>query len=140
MPLSGSVDKHGLTGLNSAQVAERLRGESDNELPAQGRRSSWAIAVDVVREPMFLLLVACGVLYLLTGDVGEAPMLLGFVGVVIGITFVQERRTEHAAAEMPGRNSNEHDRDDDRRRKGGIFGGHSDQHGRRKSWLGELFD
>jgi Ca2+-transporting ATPase len=93
---SGPFDKQGLTGLTAAQVAERLRSEGYNELPAQGRRSSWTIALEVVREPMFLLLVACGVLYLLTGDVGEALMLLGFVGVVIGITFVQERRTERA--------------------------------------------
>lgn len=30
--------------------------------------------------------------------------------------------------------------DDHDSHKGGFFGGHSDQHGRRKSWLGELFD
>ena len=30
--------------------------------------------------------------------------------------------------------------DDHHDHKGGFFGGHSDHHGRRKSWLGELFD
>jgi Ca2+-transporting ATPase len=43
---------------------------------------------------MFLLLVACGVLYLLLGDLKEAILLLGFVFVIMGITFVQERKTE----------------------------------------------
>jgi len=54
------------------------------------------IALEVVREPMFLLLVACGVLYMLTGELTDALMLLGFVFVVMGITIVQERRTERA--------------------------------------------
>ena len=45
---------------------------------------------------MFLLLVACGTIYLLLGDVQEAIMLLGFVFVVVGITLYQERKTERA--------------------------------------------
>ena len=39
----------------------------------------FAIAFSVVREPMFLLLVACGTLYYFLGDKEEAAMLLGFV-------------------------------------------------------------
>ena len=45
---------------------------------------------------MFLLLVACGVVYLVLGDVHEALMLLGFVFFVMGLTLYQERKTEHA--------------------------------------------
>ncbi len=45
---------------------------------------------------MFLLLLACGTIYLLLGDVQEAVMLLGFVFVVLGITLYQERKTEWA--------------------------------------------
>ena len=45
---------------------------------------------------MFLLLAACGTIYLFMGDRKEALMLLGFVFVVIGITLYQERKTERA--------------------------------------------
>ena len=45
---------------------------------------------------MFLLLVACGAIYLLLGDRHEAAMLLGFVLVVIAITFIQQRRSERS--------------------------------------------
>lgn len=45
---------------------------------------------------MFLMLIACGVLYLLLGDQEEALMLLGFVGIIIGITIYQEQKTERA--------------------------------------------
>ena len=64
--------------------------------PVIKKRSIFAIAYEVVREPMFLLLVAGGTLYLILGDVEEALMLLGFVFVVIGITLYQERKTERA--------------------------------------------
>ena len=44
---------------------------------------------------MFLLLLACGALYLVLGDVQEAVMLLGFVVVIMGITIYQEQKTEN---------------------------------------------
>jgi P-type Ca2+ transporter type 2C len=85
-----------LPGLSEADVASRLKQHGYNELPSSKRRSFFATAWDVVREPMFLLLLACGTVYLLLGDVQEALMLLGFVFVVLGITLYQERKTERA--------------------------------------------
>jgi len=43
---------------------------------------------------MFLILIGCGALYLALGDLGEASLLSTAVILVIGITIVQERRTE----------------------------------------------
>ncbi len=85
-----------LQGLSEAEVAARLARDGYNELPAAERRTTLRLLWGIVREPMFLLLIACGTLYLLLGDVQEALMLLGFVGIVIGIQLYQERRTEHA--------------------------------------------
>ena len=67
-----------------------------NELPSQERRGLFVIAWEVVREPMFLMLVAAGALYLVMGEPKDALMLLGFVFVVMAITITQERRTERA--------------------------------------------
>jgi hypothetical protein len=66
-----------LTGLSGEQAAVRLQAEGPNELPAARPRSGIAIAADVVREPILILLVAAGFLYLLLGDVTEALALLG---------------------------------------------------------------
>ena len=85
-----------LSGLSEAEVASRLKQHGYNELPSSKGRNIFATAWDVVREPMFLLLLACGTIYLLLGDVQEALMLLGFVFVVLGITLYQERKTERA--------------------------------------------
>ena len=83
-------------GLSEAEVTHRLQQHGYNELPSTKGRSILATARDVVREPMFLLLLASGTIYLLLGDVQEAVMLLGFVFVVLGITLYQERKTERA--------------------------------------------
>ncbi len=85
-----------VTGLSESEASMRLKEEGYNELPSTKKRSVLAIAFEVVREPMFLLLIAGGGIYLLLGDMQEAVMLLGFVFVVMGITLYQERKTERA--------------------------------------------
>ena len=85
-----------LTGLAQDEARRRMDQEGANELPAQEKRGLFTIAWEVVKEPMFLLLVAAGTLYLLMGEPSDAAMLLGFVFVVMGITIVQERRTERS--------------------------------------------
>ena len=83
-----------IAGLSESQAEQRLAEDGYNELPSSTHRGISAIAFEVIREPMFLLLVSCGVVYLLLGEPKEALMLLGFVFVIMGITIVQERRTE----------------------------------------------
>jgi Ca2+-transporting ATPase len=94
--MSDLYDINKITGLSEEEAAERLKKEGYNELPSSKQRSFFAIAFEVVREPMFLLLAAGGIIYLLLGDEREAAMLLGFVFVVMGITLYQERKTERA--------------------------------------------
>ena len=84
------------TGLTDAQVAERLEADGYNELPSTRPRNLLSIAVEVVREPMFLLLVAAGTIYLVLGSLGEGLLLMVFVFVIMGITLYQERKTERA--------------------------------------------
>ena len=81
-------------GLSSAVAKARLKKEGLNALPLSGQRSLLGIAGEVVREPMFLLLVVAGAIYLMLGDVSDALMLLGFVCVVMAITIYQQNKTE----------------------------------------------
>ena len=83
-------------GLTQDEAKTRLAADGPNELGANQRRTIFAIAGEVAREPMFLLLVACGVIYLMVGDMQEAVMLLAFIFFVMGITLYQERKTERA--------------------------------------------
>ncbi|MEW5705682.1 MAG: cation-translocating P-type ATPase [Actinomycetota bacterium] len=94
--MTDELDLNSIKGLSKEEAAERLIRDGYNELPSSKPRSLFAIAFDVLHEPMFLLLIAAGSLYLVFGDLEEAILLLSFVFVVIGITFYQERRTERA--------------------------------------------
>ena len=94
--MTNKFEINDIKGLSEHEAAQRLKEEGPNELPSSKKRSFLAIVYEVAREPMFLLLVACGILYLFLGDMEEAFMLLGFVFVVIGITLYQERKTERA--------------------------------------------
>jgi Ca2+-transporting ATPase len=85
-----------LNGLSQKEASEILQKEGYNELPSSKPKSVFKIAFGVVKEPMFLLLVACGALYLILGDLQEGLMLLSFVFVVMGIEFYQEKKTEKA--------------------------------------------
>ncbi len=83
-------------GLSEKEATKRLDEEGYNELPQSRRRSTPLILLGVLQEPMFLLLVACGLIYFTLGDLQEGAMLLFFVLVIIGITVYQERKTENA--------------------------------------------
>ncbi|TLU82567.1 MAG: cation-translocating P-type ATPase [Chlorobium sp.] len=94
--MKNAITTEGVTGLSEAEAAERLLLDGYNELPSSKQRGIFSLAFGIVREPMFLLLVACGAVYLVLGDVQEALMLLGFVFFVMGLTLYEERKTENA--------------------------------------------
>ncbi|HEX6297089.1 MAG TPA: cation-translocating P-type ATPase [Burkholderiales bacterium] len=83
-------------GLSAAEAAARLAVEGPNALPGAQKRSLPAVALEVVREPMLLLLLAAAGIYLLIGDLHEALVLAASIAVVIAITVGQELKAERA--------------------------------------------
>ncbi|MBU2181318.1 MAG: HAD-IC family P-type ATPase, partial [Gammaproteobacteria bacterium] len=84
------------TGLTTAEAAARLAAEGPNLLPGTKPVSNLALIGKVLTEPMFLMLLAAGAIYLALGNRTEALLLLGFVFMVIGITLLEERKTQRA--------------------------------------------
>jgi Ca2+-transporting ATPase len=91
-----AIDLQNIRGLSEEEAILRFKKEGPNELPSQRRRNIFLIFFHVIREPMLLLLIGSGLVYLSLGDIHDALMLLSFVFVVIGITFYQERKTDRA--------------------------------------------
>ncbi|WP_296676848.1 cation-translocating P-type ATPase [Novosphingobium sp.] len=85
-----------LTGLTEADARARLASDGFNELPTASRRGVIVFILDVLREPMLLLLLVAGGIYLVLGELSDALVLLVFAGLSIVITIVQGRRTERA--------------------------------------------
>lgn len=90
------IDLNSISGLSSNDASHKLKQEGYNDLPSAKKRSVFSIAFSIVKEPIFLLLVAGGSLYFILGDVTEGLVLLSFVFVIIGITVYQEQKTEKA--------------------------------------------
>lgn len=85
-----------IQGLTRAEAQKRLTANGYNELPSAKPRSLWGIVLEVIQEPMFLLLISCGVLYVILGDYREGMILSSSILLIIAITFYQYRKTERA--------------------------------------------
>ena len=90
------MDLEKYSGLTTSEVQNRLKAHGYNELPSEKKRSIFRIFFDLFKEPMLLLLIAAGVIYLMIGEAQDSLMLLTAIFVVLGITFYQERKTERA--------------------------------------------
>ena len=89
------LDLHSVKGLSSEEAIEKIRTEGFNELAESKKRGIFWIIFEVIHEPMFILLVASGLIYFILGDFTEGIMLMMFL-VIIGITVYQEQKTERA--------------------------------------------
>lgn len=83
-------------GLTSAEVKERLVTYGYNELASVKPKSILHIALEVVKEPMFILLISSGILYIILGDLAEGIILLSTILIIVFITFYQYQKTEKA--------------------------------------------
>lgn len=87
---------HRQPGLSSEEAARLLVHHGPNALPEGREYSLWKVVREVIREPMFLFLLATGSLYMLLGDPAEGSLLFGCILVIILITLYQTNKTEKA--------------------------------------------
>ena len=83
-----------ISGITSKKATELLNTYGYNELPSAKPKGIWTIAYEVMKEPMFILLISCGALYMVLGNYNEGVMMLCSVFVIIFITFFQHQKTE----------------------------------------------
>ncbi len=99
------LDPRSMLGLAETIAADRLKQQGYNELPACQKRQIWLIAWEIVQDPIFLLLVACGAIYLVLGDLQEAIILLGFVFLIMGISLYQETKADPRSPTRPSQST-----------------------------------
>ena len=83
-----------LEGLTTDEAKRRLARFGHNALPDPERRSVARIAIDIVRQPMFALLLGGGVIYALLGEAIDTVVLALFATLSISISIFQEARSE----------------------------------------------
>ncbi len=87
-------------GLTSAEAERRLAELGPNELSPRPGGVKLRLLVETVREPIVLLLLGAGILYLLFGEPRDSILILVFLVVIIGLDFYQGAQTENALAAL----------------------------------------
>jgi Ca2+-transporting ATPase len=102
MPVLQTIAGHPdpFTGLTAAEAEARLAADGPNELPGKDSRNVLGIVIEVMREPMLLMLVAACVIYLALGDLYEALLIVALAATSILITVIQEVRSERVIAAL----------------------------------------
>jgi len=94
MPISHITNPQ--LGLDPVLVSKKLIADGYNESPNQKARTIFKLILELVSEPMILLLVIGSLVYFLIGEAQDAFVLTLMIFVIIGITIVQERKSEKA--------------------------------------------
>ncbi len=84
------------SGLSDEDVTASLDLHGRNEAVLSSKNTWLETLKTVVMEPMFLLLLACTIIYFLAGEFGEGFFLLGAILVVSGISLYQDSRSQKA--------------------------------------------
>ena len=82
-------------GLSDLEVKKRQEQHGKNQLAPVKKNSLFRKIIDVITEPMFLLLFIAAVIYFILGEPRDGAIMLVFVAGVIGIETVQEYPGSH---------------------------------------------
>lgn len=81
-------------GLTSAEAGRRQQQYGKNELTPQKKENFFLKVLHILREPMFLLLIAAAVIYFILGEPRDGAIMLIFVVGIIGIDVAQQWKTD----------------------------------------------
>ncbi|CAM3053137.1 cation-translocating P-type ATPase [Chryseobacterium flavum] len=89
-----------LKGLTDPEVADSRKKYGYNRLEAV-KKESWAdLLLNILKEPMLLLLICVSFIYVLTRDYGEALFMFAAIVGVTAISFYQDNRSKKALEEL----------------------------------------
>lgn len=91
--MTGMENKE-LQGLTALEVRQLQKKFGKNELAAQEKESFFYDILHVMKEPMFILLIAAAVVYFILGEPKDGAIMLVFVMAIISIEVIQKWRTD----------------------------------------------
>jgi len=86
--------KQYMAGLSSAEAKKLQDRYGKNELTSQKKESFMKKVLQIIYEPMFLLLIVAAVIYFILGEPRDVAIMLIFVIGIISIDVIQEWKTD----------------------------------------------
>jgi P-type Ca2+ transporter type 2C len=98
--LAAAPDDPPSDGLSEAEAKQRLVRDGYNEITTVKRGARLRRQLEILREPMFGLLVGAGILYALIGEPVDAAVLGAFATVSVSIAMIQRGRSDRVLAAL----------------------------------------
>lgn len=89
------VEKSGISGLTAANVIGSRMRHGRNEITGS-KNHFLTVVLDLLKEPMLILLVIAAVIYFLTGNSSDGMFMVSAIFIVTGISLFQESRSKKA--------------------------------------------
>ena len=90
-----NIPKH-LTGLSEEELKTSRSQFGYNQADNIKKNIWYTMLLDILKEPMLLLLIAVAIIYVIVGNYSEAIFMLGAIIAVSGISFYQDNRSKKA--------------------------------------------
>jgi len=87
-------------GLTEKEVIISRQTFGTNEISQEKQNVVLKFLLDLVKEPMVLLLFVASFIFFISGETGEGFFLLSAIIFISGISFYQDKRTEKASEEL----------------------------------------
>ena len=85
-----------LKGLNDDEVHISRKRYGLNKLETAEKSTLLDMLIDILKEPMLILLFAISIIYVITGDYGEAIFMFSAIIAMSAISFYQDNRSRKA--------------------------------------------
>lgn len=85
-----------LTGLSEEELNQSRNKHGYNQAAKLKKETWYTMLLDILKEPMLLLLIAVSIIYVIVGNYSEALFMFGAIIVVSGISFYQDNRSKKA--------------------------------------------
>lgn len=90
-----NIPKH-LTGLSEEELKISRSQFGYNQADNIKKNIWYTMLLDILKEPMLLLLIVVAIIYVIVGNYSEAIFMLGAIIAVSGISFYQDNRSKKA--------------------------------------------
>ena len=87
-------------GLSDQEVNANRKSFGRNEVEENTQSPIWGILLEVIKEPLFIILIAASVIYFSLGETTEGIIMLVAIGLVSGISIFQENKSRNAVNEL----------------------------------------